>query len=107
MEANINRIFERTDNRPYLNLIFHFLRTKWATNRFARGTYSYRSVSTEESGASAIALSEPLYHSDKFPVVCFAGEATSHHRHNSVHGAIEAGFREADRLIACFKQEKK
>ncbi|CAH0757949.1 unnamed protein product [Diatraea saccharalis] len=82
------------------------LRSQWATNPLARGAYSYRSVRTEEHGGSALDLSEPLYQNDEFPVVCFAGEATSHHRHNSVHGAIEAGFREADRLIDCFKKLK-
>lgn len=49
-------------------------------------------------------LSEPLYHGDEFPVVCFAGEATSHHRHSAVHGAVESGFREAERLINSFKK---
>ncbi|KAL0831193.1 hypothetical protein ABMA28_002052 [Loxostege sticticalis] len=73
-------------------------RTKWRKNKFARGTHSYRCVATEESGASAAALSTPLLHKG-VPVVCFAGEATSHKHYNSVHGAVETGFREADRLI--------
>ncbi|KAJ2949589.1 hypothetical protein O0L34_g15509 [Tuta absoluta] len=78
------------------------LRTKWNKNRWVRGSYSYRSVATEQDGGSARILSEPLCHGDT-PVVCFAGEATSYHRHSAVHGAIEAGFREADRLIASLK----
>ncbi|RVE40948.1 hypothetical protein evm_014402, partial [Chilo suppressalis] len=80
------------------------LRSQWASDPLVRGAYSYRSVSTEMNGGSATDLSEPLYHDGSFPVVCFAGEATSHHRHNSVHGAVEAGFREADRLIESFKK---
>ncbi|KOB65071.1 Amine oxidase, partial [Operophtera brumata] len=57
------------------------------------------SVLTEENGSGgAMELSEPLYQGD-IPVVCFAGEATSHHRHWDVQGAVESGFREAKRLI--------
>ncbi|KAL4710993.1 hypothetical protein ACJJTC_017958 [Scirpophaga incertulas] len=82
------------------------IRSQWASNPLIRGAYSYRSVTTEEEGGSALELSEPLYHAERFPVVCFGGEATSHHRHNSVHGAIEAGFREADRLVQCFGKMK-
>ncbi|KPJ20122.1 Spermine oxidase [Papilio machaon] len=80
-------------------------RSQWASNPLARGAYSYRSVATEEEGGSAVTLSEPLYHGGIFPVVCFAGEATSHHRHSAVHGAVEAGFREADRLVAILKKK--
>ncbi|XP_045512132.1 spermine oxidase-like isoform X1 [Pieris brassicae] len=79
-------------------------RTEWASNVFVRGSYSYRSVANEEKGGSSITLSEPLYYGENFPIVCFAGEATSHHRFSAVHGAVEAGFREADRLIASFKK---
>ncbi|XP_048484467.1 lysine-specific histone demethylase 1A-like [Plutella xylostella] len=80
------------------------LRSKWASNPFARGAYAYRSVANEQHGGNAITLSEPLYYNDQFPILCFGGEATSHHRHGAVHGAIEAGFREADRLIEAFKK---
>ncbi|XP_053612127.1 peroxisomal N(1)-acetyl-spermine/spermidine oxidase-like isoform X2 [Plodia interpunctella] len=80
------------------------VRSQWASNPLARGAYSYRSVVTEENGGSAEILSEPLYRGNQFPVVCFAGEATSHRRHNAVHGALDAGFREADRLLQSFKE---
>lgn len=80
------------------------LRSQWASNPLTRGAYSYRSVATEEKGGSAAILSEPLYHGNDFPVACFAGEATSYHHHSGVHGAVESGFREAERLIACFKK---
>ncbi|XP_063539883.1 spermine oxidase-like [Cydia strobilella] len=93
----VRRQFEVT---PVKNVI----RTQWASNSLTRGAYAYRSVANEQNGGSAITLSEPLYHSNNFPIVCFAGEATSHHRHTAVHGAIEAGFREADRLIESLKK---
>ncbi|CAG9566346.1 unnamed protein product [Danaus chrysippus] len=80
------------------------MRSQWASNPLVRGSYSYRSVASEENGGNAIILSEPLYHGDNFPVVCFAGEATSHYQHASAHGAIEAGFREAMRLVDKIKK---
>lgn len=94
-------IKKKFDVSPIKNI----LRSQWASNPLARGSYAYRTVYTEEkNGGGAIELSEPLYHPNKFPVVCFAGEATSHHRHSDCHGAVESGFREADRLIASFKE---
>ncbi|XP_034833470.1 spermine oxidase-like isoform X2 [Maniola hyperantus] len=107
VKAGVEKLMEVLFSKEFqLTPVKSILRTKWAANRFVRGTYSYRSIKTEENGASAVTLSEPLYNANGFPVVCFAGEATSHHRHNSAHGAIEAGFREADRLIEKFKQTK-
>lgn len=97
----LNVVFKKQfDVTPIKSVI----RSQWASNPLARGAYSYRCVASEENRSSAILLSEPLYRTNKFPVVCFGGEATSHHRHNSVHGAVEAGFREADRLIESFKR---
>ncbi|XP_034833469.1 spermine oxidase-like isoform X1 [Maniola hyperantus] len=107
VKAGVKKLMQVLFRKEFqLNPVKSILRTQWASNPLVRGCYSYRSVKTEENGASAIILSEPLCHGNGFPVVCFAGEATSHHRHNAVHGAIEAGFREADRLIEKFKQTK-
>ena len=32
-------------------------------------------------------------------IILFAGEATHDHYYSTVHGGVETGFREADRLI--------
>ncbi|CAG4934677.1 unnamed protein product [Colias eurytheme] len=101
VEKLLNVVFKKSFDVSPVKFI---TRTEWASNPFARGSYSYRSVATEEKGGSAVILSEPLYYGENFPIVCFAGEATSHHRHSAAHGAIESGFREADRLIASFKK---
>lgn len=90
---------DKFDVKPIRTL----LRTKWQTNRFERGAYSYRSVYTEENGGSAEALGQPITDNKGFPLICFAGEATSPHYHATVHGAIETGFREAERVIKAFK----
>ncbi|XP_068622533.1 spermine oxidase-like [Battus philenor] len=105
VKVGINKLMGILKKQFDVSPVKAIIRSQWASNALARGSYSYRSVATEEDGGSAIVLSEPLYHSGKFPVVCFAGEATSHHRHSAVHGAIESGFREADRLISILKKK--
>lgn len=78
----------------------NFKTTKWFSNSNFRGSYSYRSILTEELDAWAHDLSIPLtIQSTGKPVLQFAGEATSKHFYSTVHGAVEAGWREADRLI--------
>uniref|UniRef100_A0A1A9Z0N8 Amine oxidase domain-containing protein n=1 Tax=Glossina pallidipes TaxID=7398 RepID=A0A1A9Z0N8_GLOPL len=101
--------------------------TNWHSNPNFRGSYSFRSMLTEELGVSAEHLAEPLAvvidnrkeqndsDSDSTekksattfikPVVQFAGEATSSHYFSTVHGAVESGFREADRIFQYYSHE--
>uniref|UniRef100_A0A1A9Z0N5 Amine oxidase domain-containing protein n=1 Tax=Glossina pallidipes TaxID=7398 RepID=A0A1A9Z0N5_GLOPL len=100
----------------------NFKTSTWYTNENFRGSYSFRSMYTEEVGTSARELAQPLYvvttkpllngqssaeplfsqsRCDK-PVVQFAGEATSDHYFSTVHGAVEAGWREAKRLAELY-----
>lgn len=55
-------------------------------------------------GATPRVLAEPVYDSNSKPIIQFAGEATSTHHHSTVHGAIETGHLEAQRLIDLYKQ---
>ncbi|VVC98690.1 unnamed protein product [Leptidea sinapis] len=105
VKAGLHKLLEMFKKQFKVTPIKCITRTQWASNPLARGSYSYRSVATEQNGASATILGKPLYHGNNFPVVCFAGEASSHHRHASVHGAVEAGFREAARLIDTFNNK--
>lgn len=50
-------------------------------------------------GASAALLAEPILDRQSRPVIQFAGEATNTHYHSTVHGAVESGWREAQRII--------
>ncbi|XP_052859700.1 spermine oxidase-like [Anopheles cruzii] len=79
------------------------LRSKWSSERFIRGSYSSRSIATEHLQTGAADLGESLTATDDLPVVLFAGEATSVKHYSTVHGAIESGQREANRLINLYE----
>lgn len=74
------------------------LTSKWHTNKYSRGAYSSRSLATDKTKASAKKLSTPLRNALCLPLVLFAGEATHENYYGVVHGAVESGYREAQRL---------
>ncbi|XP_035903666.1 amine oxidase family member 1-like [Anopheles stephensi] len=76
-----------------------FQRTSWYANPNFRGSYTFRSMTTDLLNTSASHLAIPLTNSCGMPVVQFAGEATHDHYYSTVHGAVETGWREANRLI--------
>ncbi|KAL5280242.1 hypothetical protein ACFFRR_004299 [Megaselia abdita] len=75
-----------------------FITTAWNSNPFARGSYSHRSMDTEAFDTGASDLAEPILGENQKPVLMFAGEATHSYYYSTVHGAIESGWREADRI---------
>lgn len=85
-----------------------FKRSQWDREENFLGAYSYATMRTDQLGVTRADLAEPLWHrveggAAERPVVLFAGEATSPEHHTTVHGAIETGWREADRLIELYK----
>ncbi|KAL9704262.1 hypothetical protein quinque_007780 [Culex quinquefasciatus] len=82
-----------------------FHRTTWYSNPNFRGSYSFRSMTTDLLNTSAEHLALPLTNSCGIPVVQFAGEATHSHYYSTVHGAIETGWREADRLVGLYERK--
>ncbi|CRL05312.1 CLUMA_CG018144, isoform A [Clunio marinus] len=81
----------------------NILRSNWYTNKHFRGSYSFRSMTTNILETSACALARPLQDPYGKPVLLFAGEATSEHYYSTVHGAVEAGWREAARLTEFYQ----
>ncbi|XP_015175695.1 PREDICTED: spermine oxidase-like [Polistes dominula] len=79
------------------------IRSNWTHNKHFRGTYSFRSIESEKVNATAEKLSEPIIKNQR-PTVLFAGEATSKRFYSTVHGAIDAGWREADRIIKLYTE---
>lgn len=73
-------------------------RTQWFSNPNFRGSYTFRSTTTDMLRTGQTDLALPLTNSVGVPVVCFGGEATSEHYYSTVHGAVESGWREAKRI---------
>ncbi|XBQ17672.1 MAG: FAD-dependent oxidoreductase [Oceanicaulis sp.] len=67
--------------------------TRWAQDRFARGSYSFLSVRARPE--DRLALAAPI--SDR---VFFAGEATEPDKPSTVHGALMSGTRAAREIAA-------
>ncbi|XP_046385718.1 spermine oxidase-like isoform X2 [Ischnura elegans] len=80
-------------------------RSTWFSNKHFRGSYSYRSMDSEKMGTNAQHLSCPLTNQNGSVVVQFAGEATHPHYFSTVHGAVEAGWREADSLLRTIRHQ--
>lgn len=84
-----------------------FVITSWFTNPFVKGSYSHRSMETEHMKTGAWDLAEPVLSPSGRPVLQFAGEATHNHYYSTVHGAVETGWREADRLYQFYCDKKR
>ncbi|XP_053689174.1 spermine oxidase-like isoform X2 [Sabethes cyaneus] len=82
-----------------------FIRSQWHSNPNFRGSYTFRSITTDLLKTSAEHLALPLTNAFGVPVVQFAGEATHNHYYSTVHGAIESGWREADRLVTIYERK--
>ncbi|XP_063705063.1 spermine oxidase-like [Culicoides brevitarsis] len=80
------------------------LTSSWYSNPHFRGSYSFRSVTTDLLQTSAADLAKPLTNSQGVPILQFAGEATHDHYYSTVHGALETGWREAGRIIDFYKR---
>ncbi|XP_066262733.1 spermine oxidase-like [Euwallacea similis] len=89
---------------PHYNVTMpdKLLRSKWYSNPHFRGSFSYESVKSTVINLPA-KLGAPLNSKSGKPKVLFAGEATHPHYFSTVHGAIESGHREAERLIQLYK----
>lgn len=78
------------------------VRSQWNLETNFGGAYSYPTVKAAEVQAERSDLAAPLFWRD-VPAVQFAGEATVAEHYGTVHGAVESGWREADRLITLYK----
>lgn len=85
------------DRLPWTKPV-NMIRSGWYTNKHFRGSYSFRSLTTDMLRTSAKELAHPLVDPLGNPTLLFAGEATSDHHYSTVHGALESGWREANRL---------
>ncbi|OXU25458.1 hypothetical protein TSAR_012048 [Trichomalopsis sarcophagae] len=79
------------------------IRSKWYSDKHTRGSYSNQTLETEKLNVRTKDLYDPIKGSTEKPLILFAGEATHEHYYSTVHGAIETGFREADRIIDYYR----
>ena len=70
--------------------------TRWGSNENILGAYSYPTVDSAKAGVGPKNIAEPI--GDER--ILFAGEATNAKYFSTVHGAIESGWREANRIIS-------
>ena len=71
--------------------------TKWLSNPYTLGAYSYREIDSDALNITHSDLGKPLTFNN-VPRVLFAGEATSEKYYTAVHGAVATGAREALRI---------
>ena len=75
------------------------IRSQWHTNENFRGSYSYRSMESSKKNVWASDLAQPVVNSKGKTRLFFAGEATHDQWYSTVHGAVQTGWREADRMF--------
>lgn len=84
----------------YLYLLYS---SKWNSNRHFCGSFAYNSLRSEiDDDAPTSMLAKPILDMNSKPLIQFAGEATNTHFYSTVHGAVAAGWREAQRLIDAY-----
>ncbi|KAI5729180.1 hypothetical protein M8J77_026487 [Diaphorina citri] len=81
---------------PEPSRVFH---SSWGTNKHFRGSYSIYTLTTDKMNASRHDLEAPLSNGQGKQVLLFAGEASNEHQYGTVNGAVETGWREADRIL--------
>lgn len=75
----------------------HMLRTKWASNEYSFGAYSFATNGARSSdfGSFENAINDQLF---------FAGEHTSREYRGTVHGAYLSGIREAKKIVSLIQR---
>ncbi|OWR48569.1 peroxisomal N1-acetyl-spermine/spermidine oxidase, partial [Danaus plexippus plexippus] len=76
------------------------LMSKWFSNPFTRGSYSYDNTVVADYPDARATLEAPLRDSAGALKVLFAGEATHPIYFSTVHGASETGLKTAERLLS-------
>eukprot|EP00178_Gracilaria_changii_P004658 TRINITY_DN1757_c0_g1_i1.p1 TRINITY_DN1757_c0_g1~~TRINITY_DN1757_c0_g1_i1.p1 ORF type:complete len:1091 (-),score=161.14 TRINITY_DN1757_c0_g1_i1:1046-4318(-) len=80
-----------------------YLVTRWETDPFALGSYSYMPCGSDWNMIDHVGAPEPIGFMK--PYIFFAGEHCSDMGWQCVHGAFETGIRAAKQILACLRGE--
>ncbi|XP_007896219.1 spermine oxidase [Callorhinchus milii] len=98
-------LLRRFTGNPNIPKPRRMLRSRWGSNPYIRGSYSYIRVGS--SGADVEELAKPLPYPESTKAtpmqILFAGEATHRKYYSTTHGALLSGQREATRLIEMYQ----
>ncbi|XP_032082103.1 peroxisomal N(1)-acetyl-spermine/spermidine oxidase [Thamnophis elegans] len=99
--TTLAQIFRKATGNPQLAPPKNILRSRWYSEPYTKGSYSYIAVGS--SGDDIDRLAQPLPEdpsgSKVLPQLLFAGEATHRSFFSTTHGALLSGWREANRLL--------
>lgn len=98
--TKVLRQFTGDTSLPYPSTL---LRSKWATDPFFCGSYSYMHLNSHVGHQCDLGCPVPGSCDPIPPILLFAGEATCAGHHSTVHGARLSGIREAERIIQLTK----
>ncbi|CAH2321622.1 peroxisomal N(1)-acetyl-spermine spermidine oxidase [Pelobates cultripes] len=101
--SSMTALLRQFTGNPELPAPIHMFRTKWHSEPYTHGSYSYIAVGA--SGDDIDILAQPLPNEGAKPLqVLFAGEATHRSFYSTTHGALLSGWREAERLIGRYQE---
>eukprot|EP00041_Stephanoeca_diplocostata_P026025 m.693661 g.693661 ORF g.693661 m.693661 type:complete len:948 (+) comp22874_c0_seq1:141-2984(+) len=98
--AKTVRVLHKIFGEDKVTKVLKFVVTRWETDPFARGSYSYMSVQATGKDYDTLAL--PITTQAGFSRVFFAGEHTIRDYPATVHGAFLSGVREAENIASKF-----
>ncbi|XP_059821672.1 spermine oxidase [Hypanus sabinus] len=98
-------LLRKFTGNPHIPKPRRILRSRWGSNPYIRGSYSYTRVGSTGADVEKLAKPLPYPKSTKAPPmqILFAGEATHRKFYSTTHGALLSGEREAGRLIEMYR----
>lgn len=103
-KAGLLAILKKCFKDYEISKISRIVTSSWYKNEHFRGGYSFLSITSDELNVHASDLATPIFNTGNDLVIQFAGEATHSSLYSTVNGAIETGWREAQRLIDLYKK---
>ena len=87
--------------KPDLPDPIKILISRWNSNQNTLGSYSFQTVNAVTADLGPRDLAKPVGNGR----ILFAGKAMNEKHFSTVHGAVESGWREADRIICSLRKK--